>query len=147
MHFQRNFEALAEDLDYLFSRLSIQVCLAVVSANPKTFHILDEICQELPVILFEHLLQENARDKDAIKKIEEWNKISGIHGIFIDRPLPSHFQEEKILNTIRPIKNVTMNLTQPLTSIFNGQNEDKETALLVLEKTFDLAILQRGKRV
>lgn len=51
-------------------------------------------------------LAENTPEPDLLKEIERLNADDGIHGIFIQLPLPEHIDENKALNTVSPDKDV-----------------------------------------
>lgn len=63
-------------------------------------------CQEIGVYSEEHALEESTNEQELISLIESLNKRKDIHGILVQLPLPSHIDEEKILNTIDPKKDV-----------------------------------------
>ena len=45
-------------------------------------------------------------EKEVLKKIDELNDNSKISGILVQLPLPSHINKEKIINSIKPTKDV-----------------------------------------
>jgi len=51
-------------------------------------------------------LVENTPEPDLLKEIERLNADDGIHGIFIQLPLPEHIDENKALNAVSPDKDV-----------------------------------------
>jgi len=51
-------------------------------------------------------LAENTPEPDLLKEIERLNADDGIHGIFIQLPLPEHIDENKALNAVSPDKDV-----------------------------------------
>jgi methylenetetrahydrofolate dehydrogenase (NADP+)/methenyltetrahydrofolate cyclohydrolase len=51
-------------------------------------------------------LTENTPEPDLLKEIERLNADDGIHGIFIQLPLPEHIDENKVLNAVSPDKDV-----------------------------------------
>ena len=51
-------------------------------------------------------LEENISENDLIKKIEELNENDKIHGILVQLPLPKHIDELKVINSIKPEKDV-----------------------------------------
>jgi len=51
-------------------------------------------------------LAENTPEPDLLKEIERLNADDGIHGIFIQLPLPGHIDENKALNAVSPDKDV-----------------------------------------
>ena len=51
-------------------------------------------------------LEENISEHDLIKKIEELNEDDKIDGILVQLPLPKHIDELKVINSIKPEKDV-----------------------------------------
>ena len=51
-------------------------------------------------------LEENISENDLIKKIEELNENDKIDGILVQLPLPKHINELKVINSIKPEKDV-----------------------------------------
>lgn len=63
-------------------------------------------CQKLGVNSIEKRLPENTAEADLLALIDEWNKDENVHGILVQLPLPKHIDEEKVLLSIRPDKDV-----------------------------------------
>ena len=53
-----------------------------------------------------HKLEPTLKESELISIIHKLNKSSKIHGILVQLPLPLHFSQEKIVNTISPEKDV-----------------------------------------
>ena len=51
-------------------------------------------------------LEENISENDLIKKIEELNENDKTDGILVQLPLPKHIDELKVINSIKPEKDV-----------------------------------------
>ena len=51
-------------------------------------------------------VEENISENDLIKKIEELNENDKIDGILVQLPLPKHIDELKVINSIKPEKDV-----------------------------------------
>lgn len=51
-------------------------------------------------------LPESTTEEELILIVEELNKDEGVHGILVQLPLPSHINEDNIINTIKPDKDV-----------------------------------------
>lgn len=57
--------------------------------------------------LFEHInFDKNELEDNILNKIEELNNDENVNGIIMQLPIPKHFNKEKILNKITPIKDV-----------------------------------------
>lgn len=55
---------------------------------------------------FEHKLSADTSEKDLLALIEELNADPAIHGILCQLPLPKHLNEELVINSITPSKDV-----------------------------------------
>jgi len=51
-------------------------------------------------------LPPDIKEKDLLKEIERLNEDIGVHGIFIQLPMPGHLDESKALNLVLPEKDV-----------------------------------------
>ncbi|MEP3279528.1 MAG: bifunctional methylenetetrahydrofolate dehydrogenase/methenyltetrahydrofolate cyclohydrolase [Stappiaceae bacterium] len=54
----------------------------------------------------EHKLSEDTSEADLLALVEQLNDDSSIHGILVQLPLPDHIDEGKVLNLIKPEKDV-----------------------------------------
>ena len=63
-------------------------------------------CEKLSVAYEKFLLPEDVTEEMVIDTIQKLNKAEDIHGVLVFRPLPSHLDEEKILNTLDVEKDV-----------------------------------------
>src|SRR5690606_17390693 len=63
-------------------------------------------CLDAGINVESHYLEENATQKEVLKIIEEANKNDNVHGILVQLPLPSHLDEEIIINSIDPLKDI-----------------------------------------
>ncbi|MDG1680240.1 MAG: bifunctional methylenetetrahydrofolate dehydrogenase/methenyltetrahydrofolate cyclohydrolase FolD [Tateyamaria sp.] len=54
----------------------------------------------------EHKLNADTSEVDLLKLIDELNNDSSIHGILVQLPLPSHLNEDLVINSINPAKDV-----------------------------------------
>ena len=73
---------------------------------------------------FEHLkYNSDVTEEELIKKIEELNNNSRIHGIIVQLPIPNHLDAMKIINRISAVKDVdglTINNAGSLVSMNSG---------------------------
>ena len=67
------------------------------------------------------LLPEDVTEDVVIDTIQKLNKAEDIHGVLIFRPLPSHLDEEKILNTLAVEKDVDGITNLSMAGIFAGK--------------------------
>lgn len=67
-----------------------------------------EACAELGIESFKTHFEDDqsVTDEDVIKTIQQYNADDRVHGILVQLPLPSHLNEEKILESISPAKDV-----------------------------------------
>ena len=63
-------------------------------------------CDRIGIDFFEFVLPEEATEKDYINKLKELNNDKNIHGILLQFPLPEEFSENKIVDSINPLKDV-----------------------------------------
>jgi methylenetetrahydrofolate dehydrogenase (NADP+)/methenyltetrahydrofolate cyclohydrolase len=54
----------------------------------------------------EHKLDESTSEKELLELIESLNEDTSIHGILCQLPLPSHINEDRVINSIAPDKDV-----------------------------------------
>ncbi|MEO0342103.1 MAG: bifunctional methylenetetrahydrofolate dehydrogenase/methenyltetrahydrofolate cyclohydrolase FolD [Pseudomonadota bacterium] len=55
---------------------------------------------------FEHRLDANTQERDLLALIDDLNKDPSVHGILCQLPLPGHLNEELVINSIIPEKDV-----------------------------------------
>lgn len=82
------------------------------------------LCEKLG-ISFLHKKYDNITEEDLIKEIELCNSDKNITGILVQLPLPSYIDEEKIIESIDPVKDV-----DGLTSINMGKLMSGEKSLV-----------------
>ena len=63
-------------------------------------------CEEIGIYSEEHLLPADTAEEDLLALIEQLNKNPKISGILVQLPLPNGLDEEKIINSIDPKKDV-----------------------------------------
>jgi methylenetetrahydrofolate dehydrogenase (NADP+) / methenyltetrahydrofolate cyclohydrolase len=66
----------------------------------------EKACREAGLYSERHNLPENAREEDLMALIGKLNSDDRIHGILVQLPLPMHLSEEKVINSISPMKDV-----------------------------------------
>ncbi|WP_310621433.1 bifunctional methylenetetrahydrofolate dehydrogenase/methenyltetrahydrofolate cyclohydrolase FolD [Flexibacterium corallicola] len=54
----------------------------------------------------QHTLNADTSEEDLLKLIEELNADKAVHGILVQLPLPKHIDEGKVLNLLKPEKDV-----------------------------------------
>ena len=63
-------------------------------------------CLEVGIKSFEIRLPADTSEDTLIAKIEQLNQNDEVNGILVQLPLPKHISEERVLNSILPIKDV-----------------------------------------
>lgn len=63
-------------------------------------------CDSVGINSFEVRLPENSTEQEVLNSITRFNEDPSIHGILVQLPLPSHMNEEKILNAVGIEKDV-----------------------------------------
>lgn len=87
----------------------ITVTLILVGNDPASMVYVSnkqKACADAGINVESHFLEENATQKEVLKIIEDANKNDNIHGILVQLPLPSHLDEEVIINSINPNKDI-----------------------------------------
>jgi len=86
-------------------------CLAVISVgNDEASKIYinnkKKSCEQVGIGFIHIKYEENIEEETIINKIHELNEDKNINGIIVQLPLPSKFNEEKIVNEVSYIKDV-----------------------------------------
>jgi len=63
-------------------------------------------CEEVGMASFQHTLDAATTENELLELVETLNGKKEVNGILVQLPLPKHINEEKILNTIDPGKDV-----------------------------------------
>ncbi|MBS7294517.1 MAG: bifunctional methylenetetrahydrofolate dehydrogenase/methenyltetrahydrofolate cyclohydrolase FolD [Treponema sp.] len=89
----------------------IAPCLAVilVGENPASVSYVtgkQKALAEVGMVDRSVHLPENTSEDDLLKLIDELNKDNSVHGILVQLPLPKHINEDKVIMTIAPEKDV-----------------------------------------
>ncbi len=63
-------------------------------------------CEATGIISYEYALPEETTQQELLALIEKLNNDKKINGILCQLPLPSHIDEQKVIDTISPIKDV-----------------------------------------
>jgi len=89
----------------------INPCLAVVLVgnNPDSELYVrkkQEACKKIGVESKKISLSSGVSEKQLLEEIEKLNSDEKVHGILVQLPLPKHINQEKILDSISPLKDV-----------------------------------------
>ncbi len=103
-------EEIKEKISQLKSQ-GIEKCLAViqVGSNPaSTVYVRNKKkgCEYVGIKSLSYELPEETTEDELIKLVQELNLKSDVNGILVQLPLPKHIDEDKIIKTIAPEKDV-----------------------------------------
>ena len=62
--------------------------------------------EEVGANVIKYIFDEDVKEDEFYKKLEEANNDDGIHGILVFRPLPKRFDDKKLRNFIKPEKDI-----------------------------------------
>ncbi|MDD2777675.1 MAG: bifunctional methylenetetrahydrofolate dehydrogenase/methenyltetrahydrofolate cyclohydrolase FolD [Methanocellales archaeon] len=104
-------EEVAREVKRLRDDYGIIPGLATISvgedAASKTYLSMKRrACENIAIHYEEHIFPKGARQGEVIKRILELNDDVRIHGILVQLPLPSHLDEDVILEKVLPKKDV-----------------------------------------
>jgi len=148
-YIKRSFESLTDDLEFLFERLFVPVCLAaVIIDGPNTAisrDLLRKTCDSLPIRYSEYLLPQNIGLEKVVAMIESLNRQKDIHGVIIEVPFSLDSKLNLLYDYISPQKNIRLN-DEDYHKIerFSLETHEKYTLsiLMMLEKAFNNAVAQ-----
>jgi methylenetetrahydrofolate dehydrogenase (NADP+)/methenyltetrahydrofolate cyclohydrolase len=63
-------------------------------------------CREVGIEPFDHNLSTDASQQDLLALVEQLNEDDGVTGILVQLPLPEQIDEDRIIRSINPIKDV-----------------------------------------
>ncbi len=87
----------------------ITLALILVGHNPASEVYVNskmKACDAVGICVRDFFLEENATQKELLSIIDSCNKDSNVHGILVQMPLPSHIDENIVINAISPEKDV-----------------------------------------
>ena len=85
------------------------LAVVLVGDNPASrvyVNMKKKACARLEIYSEEHKLPRETSEHDLLELINKLNADEKIHGILVQLPLPDHINEDKVLNTINPSKDV-----------------------------------------
>lgn len=101
---------LKDELKEEVSKFKEKPCLVVISVgdNPasRVYVSQKEKCAKYIGIEYKHLHFDEIKEEDLIKEINKLNNDVNVSGIIVQLPLPKGMNEELIVNTIVPTKDV-----------------------------------------
>ena len=95
----------------LLNSQGIEVGLAVIivgnnSASRVYVNNKKKGCEEIGVNSYEYALPEQTTQEELLRLIEKLNSDTKVDGILCQLPLPSHIDEQAVINAINPYKDV-----------------------------------------
>jgi methylenetetrahydrofolate dehydrogenase (NADP+)/methenyltetrahydrofolate cyclohydrolase len=87
----------------------ITLAILLVGKNPASQVYVrnkGKACADAGINVKDYFLEENATQKEVLTIIDELNSNPEIHGILVQLPLPSHLEQDIIINAIDPSKDV-----------------------------------------
>jgi len=102
---------LAEEAKLLWEEHGVRPGLAaiLVGSDPASevyLRIKRKACEEASFEFRKYSLPENVGEEDVIELLQKLNGESSIHGIIVQLPLPPHLDENRIIASISPEKDV-----------------------------------------
>lgn len=94
-----------------YKRDGIEITLAVIQVGndpASTVYVGNKkkACEYIGIRSLAYELEENVTEKELLDLIEELNDRKDVNGILVQLPLPSHINEELVIKTIAPEKDV-----------------------------------------
>ena len=94
-----------------FKAKGIDICLAVIQAGSdpaSSVYVRNKkkACAYIGVESRSYELPEETSEEELIKLVEELNADESVNGILVQLPVPDHIDEDKIIRTISPDKDV-----------------------------------------
>jgi len=85
------------------------IAVLLIGDNPASkiyVSMKEKACKELGIYSEKHAIDKTITTEDLIKKIEELNNSSKIHGVLVQLPLPDHVCEKDVLEAVSVDKDV-----------------------------------------
>lgn len=95
----------------LLKEAGTSVCLVVIQvgqdpASSVYVNNKKKACAYIGIDSVSYELKEDTEEEELIKLIEKLNGTENVHGILVQLPLPAHIDEDRIIRTISPDKDV-----------------------------------------
>ena len=100
----------AEEVKLLNEKgISVSLAVIIVGDDPASKVYVNnkkKACEKLGIVSLEYALPENTTQQELLELINELNNRKDVNGILCQLPLPSHLDEESLINAISPEKDV-----------------------------------------
>lgn len=100
-----------------------------------------KLCEEVGIEVEHYKLSENTTEEQLLATIDMLNRCSVITGILVQLPLPSHIDENKVINAIDPNKDIDGFSDYHKGKLLNG---DKDTILPCTPKGIMTILKEEG---
>lgn len=124
-------KALAEEIkqqihrEIIEKKLQPNLAVVLVGDDPASqlyVKLKQKACQKLGIEFHKYLLEKDSTNEEVVKIINFLNNDPQIDALLVQLPLPSHLDNEKILGTIMPEKDVDCLNPISIEKIFKGQS-------------------------
>lgn len=100
----------AEEVKLLNEKgIAVSLAVIIVGDDPASKVYVNnkkKACEKLGIVSLEYALPENTTQQELLELIDELNNRKDVNGILCQLPLPSHLDEESLINAISPEKDV-----------------------------------------
>ena len=133
---------IREEIEGEVAKLKMTPGLAVilVGSDPASHlyvSLKEKASREAGIYFEKHLFFATEPEEKIIKKIEDLNDNPKIHGILVQLPLPTQFDENKIIKTIDPEKDVDGFHPENIKKFISGQKNIVSPLILGVMKLID----------
>ncbi|MDG2102082.1 MAG: bifunctional 5,10-methylene-tetrahydrofolate dehydrogenase/5,10-methylene-tetrahydrofolate cyclohydrolase [Dehalococcoidales bacterium] len=128
-----------------------KLVVILVGSNPASISYVkakEKACKKAGIICHVERLEENVTEKDLIKYINDLNYDIETDGMIVQLPLPKKLDEEKIIQSISPQKDVDGLTNENLGLLASGQPRFVPATPLGVQKLLDeIGIKTEGKNI
>ena len=155
-------ERIEEEIKFGLKGSIIRPSVAVIQIgndelSNRYLKIKEESCSKVGIFLRHYKYDDNTSELTIINKIKELNNDDYVHGIMIQLPIPSKYNEKRLLNTINNSKDVDGLTDINIGRLISGRKTITPCTVLAIleifkEKNIDLegknvTIIGKGKLV
>lgn len=124
---KKTSESIVKSVAEEVSKLPDPITLAIVLVgnNPASqVYVRNKIkaCNDAGIGVRDYFLAENATQKEVLQIIQDCNRDPAVNGILVQLPLPSHLDQDLIINAIDPKKDVDGLTIINQGRLFNGMD-------------------------
>lgn len=124
---KKTSESIVKSVAEEVSKLPDPITLAIVLVgnNPASqVYVRNKIkaCNDAGIRVRDYFLAENATQKEVLQIIQDCNRDPAVNGILVQLPLPSHLDQDLIINAIDPKKDVDGLTIINQGRLFNGMD-------------------------